>query len=1308
MHTKKRKALIIGTLAASSLAVAALSVAYLNNADYSLSKVNADTYSVALGGSNGNASVSSLKTNSVTAKTAAGNDVVFNYKNMQVVSGKVGTILAKGSYYNKEPLNAMNKIKVTSNASAGKATLYWGPTSGYMPNSVDLADAKDDVVVSGNYFKIAADDEVTIDSINVKFDCDEKDYGFYALDKDGNFVEDGFVFTYETNSYAIRRNHDDSSKRSAVVTAIIPDYYDDGVNGLHPVTMLGAQPLTNLNYGTFEGYSNLKEIYLPNTIVNAQRYTFSCSGVDELSLPLYFEEILSSNTLPSNLKVLNLNSISLSAVSAVISSSSAIRTINVSYDVEKLPKIASSWPSDLVINYEGTTAEWSSLLSASGSDAAWSSFAGDVICSDTTISTVTFSYEGATIGSDADYKSVSVITGKAGAVVDPGTPVHPTLRFVGWFDAAVGGNPIELPTTANSDMVIYAHFEEYPAGASVANPINVALGNSYDFHTADDAKYAYFRYTAEVDTVLFARVAAGSTDYVYLKAITDQDVEISCGNANSAAGAASASPVRTSSYGVGEVIKVRVAAGESAYLKFGDDSARAGDITIDFSATVANDGKDFTTAINGNSGSVAIENVGQKGMTWISFTPETTDDYLITNSATAWVGGDMGTISDNTFSAITSGSELNSSGSPKSTLKHLEAGTTYYVAIRSNGNNHNATITFSNDIPETYSRSTAKLIVANGTDETVTYVDSTFATRWFKFVVADTGSFRLTSSSHSVTASMFKLYAGDSTEEIPFVAGRTSNDKVYESLTAGTYYLSVLTSSTNNSITFNVAPVVAAATVTVYANGPEAAATSSTEIDAGSTFELDNPSYVKNGHTYYTGFEGWFTDSSFNTPFVSGSVINEDTSIYAKLSGTYQNDVLNDIAGNDSDGIIASLYTVGEYDVVASGDDIISSNNGVHNSSSGFAIVLAKAATISFDYTVSSENNYDKIKVDTRASVGSTTANKLTDSGSKTSSFELSLEAGNVAEIYFYKDGSGNSGDDMMTISNLSFKTVAAVELTYNFNNGGITVDQTVEVLPGNAITKISDPSWEGHRFIGWFTEAEEGETFNFSAGITANTTIYAHWAETITVTIYGDGPDADPTEVKIIDKGSSITLSDLNTTYYHGFEGWFTDAECSNEITSGTVVSESMSIYAKHAGKYRMDDFNNLDATFAGIFSDISGTNNAYHMVYDSVANTLTSGNKGANNQTSSITLVLKEETAVSFDYYISSESGWDKGTISYEVSGVTTKVVNDGSGTVNGSFSQTLPAGAIIKIYYTKDSSGASGDDMLRLSNLSFVKVA
>lgn len=111
--------------------------------------------------------------------------------------------------------------------------------------------------------------------------------------------------------------------------------------------------------------------------------------------------------------------------------------------------------------------------------------------------------------------------------------------------------------------------------------------------------------------------------------------------------------------------------------------------------------------------------------------------------------------------------------------------------------------------------------------------------------------------------------------------------------------------------------------------------------------------------------------------------------------------------------------------------------------------------------------------------------------------------------------------------------------------------------------------------------------------------------------------------------------------------------------------------------------------------------TGGAYEWAWDSSNSRLQSTNKGVQSSTSSTTITFSTnaECTLSFDYQVSSESGYDKLTITLDGN----VIVNGISGTVSSTYKGTLPQGSHKMILsYSKDGSADSGDDRGYISNM------
>ena len=75
-----------------------------------------------------------------------------------------------------------------------------------------------------------------------------------------------------------------------------------------------------------------------------------------------------------------------------------------------------------------------------------------------------------------------------------------------------------------------------------------------------------------------------------------------------------------------------------------------------------------------------------------------------------------------------------------------------------------------------------------------------------------------------------------------------------------------------------------------------------------------------------------------------------------------------------------------------------------------------------------------------------------------------------------------------------SESTTAEYTVTFNTNDG--TEAETQTVAKGEVASKPSDPNREGFAFLGWYSDSDFVEVFDFSTPITKDTTLYAKWIE--------------------------------------------------------------------------------------------------------------------------------------------------------------------------------------------------------------------
>ncbi len=184
------------------------------------------------------------------------------------------------------------------------------------------------------------------------------------------------------------------------------------------------------------------------------------------------------------------------------------------------------------------------------------------------------------------------------------------------------------------------------------------------------------------------------------------------------------------------------------------------------------------------------------------------------------------------------------------------------------------------------------------------------------------------------------------------------------------------------------------------------------------------------------------------------------------------------------------------------GEALVSTNAGIDNSESGVTLTFQKAAKLSFSYKTSCESKWDFVKIThNRTALNSNYQDKENFSGQMTDfkPYSLQVNAGDVVEIKFTKDSSGQRGQDCAWLKDFTVELPYAV--TFHANDGTETTKE--QGIFGTAALEANTFTREGHRFDGWAETASGTVAYADGAEITltANKDLYAVWTPVWTVT---------------------------------------------------------------------------------------------------------------------------------------------------------------------------------------------------------------
>lgn len=128
------------------------------------------------------------------------------------------------------------------------------------------------------------------------------------------------------------------------------------------------------------------------------------------------------------------------------------------------------------------------------------------------------------------------------------------------------------------------------------------------------------------------------------------------------------------------------------------------------------------------------------------------------------------------------------------------------------------------------------------------------------------------------------------------------------------------------------------------------------------------------------------------------------------------------------------------------------------------------------------------------------------------------------------------------------------------------------EVEENGKLIRPTDPEKEGNVFVGWYTEPELINVYNFDSPVTADLKLYAKFeaaaaVETQTVTFMKDAETLFDSSV--VKKGNTVGVPAEPTKDGYSFGGWYTDVSCTTAYDFNSPVNEDITLYAKWLAKY-------------------------------------------------------------------------------------------------------------------------------------------
>lgn len=625
--------------------------------------------------------------------------------------------------------------------------------------------------------------------------------GLMPLDENLEYIDlataDSTTAGYTHPSTPITTGYGVKSKTSAS-SYVVPNYYKtfEGsvATKVAPVTSLVNKAAST---GCFEGTGATSITLGDNLVSLGKSYAFYNLTLSELVLPRGLTSLGSSTFNNSTIGTLYYNCVN----ATVAPSMNKVSKIVIATDVTVLPasmfNTVISTTKLVEINYGGTEAQYASLVEPLSATSSMK-VCEYVICSDTTISTVTFHLNGGSLNGSTEDITVNVITGKT--VKQPDRPEH-DLMFNGWYaDAAYSVEfDFSAPIIANTD--IYAQFVDFPAGTSEDNPLIMNTFN-YDASLTTTAQVQVFYHQLTVVTADRYWFSLESYDITSRTGYSYNPTSQIYVYINGVKKATISGTNRTDfELAVGDVVVLKISSHD---IESNPTYTAEGTITYKV-YTLDHDTKAEAVAMTLNQ-NIVIDNLGRYDIRILKFVAPESKSYKFTvqNAGSVWY---QATLTDGIDTTLATLRGIN----PLTNVVEFIQGETYYIEVSTNTNFVAEEKELSLIFADIVAGDAPTAPLSLDLDQTTTAVFDSLSTKYYQLVITEETIYRFDLSTEATSTATIAI-TKDSTAVETFTG--TNTIKGFATLAAGTYQVACSLSSTTNmkDCVIKVSKAVAGAT----------------------------------------------------------------------------------------------------------------------------------------------------------------------------------------------------------------------------------------------------------------------------------------------------------------------------------------------------------------------------------------------------------------------------------------------------------------------------------------------------------------
>lgn len=132
--------------------------------------------------------------------------------------------------------------------------------------------------------------------------------------------------------------------------------------------------------------------------------------------------------------------------------------------------------------------------------------------------------------------------------------------------------------------------------------------------------------------------------------------------------------------------------------------------------------------------------------------------------------------------------------------------------------------------------------------------------------------------------------------------------------------------------------------------------------------------------------------------------------------------------------------------------------------------------------------------------------------------------------------------------------------VTFNTNGGSIVDSQR---LDNGEKAHYMESTKQGYTFLGWFTDEQLTNEYDFDTPVTNSITLYAKWIQQ-EMTVTFDSMGGSDVQEDYPKWGGIVAEPEVPIREGYNFLGWYTDSECTTKYNFNTPVKKDITLYAK------------------------------------------------------------------------------------------------------------------------------------------------